>query len=98
MNLSEAQYDAAHSGEKGLVFVYGVAGSGKTSVALGRSKSLSQLSQLEPSDEKYNLDFIEENQIGIVRTGELISYLKDTCNALSLHNLPIEEYRVIVKN
>ena len=95
VNLSKNQYDATHSGANGLVFVFGVAGSGKTSVALGRSKSLSQLGQLPKDDKLYNQDFPEETQIGIVRTGELITYLKDTCNMLSLHRLPVVEYRDI---
>ena len=95
VNLSEHQYDAAHWGAKGLVFVFGVAGSGKTSVALGRSKSLSQLAQLPKNHERFNQDFLEETQIGVVRTGELIRYLKDTCSLLSLHQLPVVEYREI---
>lgn len=95
VNLSAHQYDAAHSRADGLVFVFGIAGSGKTSVALSRSKSLAQLGQLPKDDRLYNHDFPEETQIGIVRTGELISYLKDTCNMLSLHRLPVVEYREI---
>lgn len=95
VNLNEYQYDAAHWGPDGLVFVFGVAGSGKTSVALGRSKSLSQLGQLPKDDRLYNPDFPEETQIGIVRTGELITYLKDTCDMLSLHRLPVVEYKEI---
>lgn len=95
VNLNEQQYDAAHFGTAGLVTVFGVAGSGKTSVALGRSKSLAQLGQLPKSDKLYNPDFAEESQLGIVRTGELITYLRDTCAALSLHRLPVVEYREI---
>lgn len=95
VNLSVQQYDTAHFGPNGLVYVFGVAGSGKTSVALGRAKSLSQLGQLSKNDKLYNADFPEESQIGIVRTGELIAYLKDTCNMLSLYKLPVVEYREI---
>ena len=95
VNLTKEQYDAAHFGPAGLVFVFGVAGSGKTSVALGRSKSLSQLGQLPKHDPNYNPDFSEEAQIGIVRTSELIGYLKDTCNMLELHRLPIVEYKEV---
>ena len=97
VNLTEGQYDSAHWGATGLVFVFGVAGSGKTSVALGRSKSLAQLGQLPYNDKLYNNDFSEETQIGIVRTGELISYLKETCSMLSLYRLPVVEYRTIVE-
>ncbi len=95
VNLIESQYDAAHWGANGLVFVFGIAGSGKTSVALGRSKSLAQLGQVPKNDEMYNPDFSEETQIGIVRTGELIKYLKDTCDMLALYRLPVVEYREI---
>lgn len=92
VNLNEKQYDAAHIGKKGLAIVEGVAGSGKTSVALSRTKSLSQLSQLHITDENYTPDFHPEAQIGIVRTGELIQYLKNTCQELELHNFPVKEY------
>lgn len=95
INLTSSQYDSAHHGPFGLVYVFGVAGSGKTSVALGRSKSLAQLGQLPKDDHRYNQYFPEETQIGIVRTNELIYYLKDTCNMLSLHRLPVIEYREI---
>jgi len=95
VNLNELQYDAAHHGAHGLVYVLGVAGSGKTSVALGRSKSLVQLGQLPQNDPSYNPNFPEETQIGIVRTGELITYLKDTCYMLSLYRLPVVEYKTI---
>lgn len=92
VNLSEKQYDAAHARPKGLVVVEGIAGSGKTSVALGRTKALMQLSQLSRDDEHYIEDFVPEAQIGFVRTGELIQYLKDTCQQLELHHFPIKEY------
>ena len=92
VNLSEKQYDAAHTGPKGLVVVEGIAGSGKTSVALGRAKALMQLSQLPRNDERYIEDFAPEAQIGFVRTGELIQYLKDTCQQLELNHFPVEEY------
>ena len=92
VNLSEKQYDATHFGSKGLVVVEGVAGSGKTSVALGRTKSLLQLSQLPTTDERYTPDFDAQAQVGVVRTGELIQYLKDTCQELELHHFPVKEY------
>lgn len=92
VNLNEKQYDAAHIGKEGLAVIEGVAGSGKTSVALSRTKSLSQLSQLSITDENYTPDFDPEAQIGIVRTGELIQYLKNTCQELELHNFPVKEY------
>lgn len=92
VNFSEKQYDAAHFGSKGLVVVEGVAGSGKTSVALGRTKSLLQLSQLPTTDERYTPDFDAQAQVGVVHTGELIQYLKDTCQELGLHHFPVKEY------
>jgi len=97
INLSSEQYDAAHFGQSGLVLVTGVAGSGKTSVALARSKSLAQLGQIPSNDQNFNNDFSEETQLGIVKTGELIKYLKSTCEAMSLFRLPVTEYREVVE-
>ena len=54
-----------------------------------------QLSQLSKNDERYIEDFVPEAQIGFVRTGELIQYLKDTCQQLELHHFPIKEYSEI---
>lgn len=92
----------------GALYVQGVAGSGKTSAALGRTKMLCDFnyekvySQEEfrsivgDSDDywsqKFAGKFSQEGSVGFVRTGELIQYLKETCRRLDLSNLPIQEY------
>jgi hypothetical protein len=92
----------------GPMFVEGVAGSGKTSAALGRTKMLCDFNAQNVSDEKefreitgHSLDywsakyagqFSQESSVGFVRTGELIQYLKETCRRLDLPHLPVQEY------
>lgn len=92
----------------GPMFVQGVAGSGKTSAALGRTKMLCDFngSNLDSEAEfrqivgdkldywsaKFAGKFSQEGSIGFVRTGELIQYLKETCRRLELPHLPVQEY------
>lgn len=75
----------------GPMLVEGVAGSGKTCAALGRAKSLCDLA-LSPDEQQYNGDFVVESNIGFVRTGELVQYLKASCLELGISDLPIHEY------
>lgn len=93
----------------GPMFVEGVAGSGKTSAALGRTKMLCDFNVRNVVDEadfrqivgesldywsgKYAGQFSQESSIGFVRTGELIQYLKETCRRIDLPNLPVAEYK-----
>lgn len=93
----------------GAMFVEGVAGSGKTSAALGRTKMLTTFNAANVSDEKLFRDvvgqdqdywsadfagqFSQESCIGFVRTGELIQYLQETCRRIDLPNLPVHEYK-----
>jgi hypothetical protein len=90
------------------MFVEGVAGSGKTSAALGRTKMLcdfdanSLVSEAEfRAIAGENVEywagtfagqFSQEGSVGIVRTGELIQYLRETCRRLDLPHLPVQEY------
>lgn len=93
----------------GAMFVEGVAGSGKTSAALGRTKMLCDFNDSsvieesafrEIADEtmehwsgRFAGKFSQEGSIGFVRTGELIQYLKETCRRIDLPNLPVAEYK-----
>jgi len=93
----------------GAMFVEGVAGSGKTSAALGRTKMLCDFQETHVTDEaefrqfagaatvhwaaKFAGKFSQEGSIGFVRTGELIQYLKETCRRLELAHLPITEFK-----
>ena len=93
----------------GVMFVEGIAGSGKTSAALGRTKMLTTFNAASVSDEQqfrevvgqdqdyWSADFAgqfsQESSVGFVRTGELIQYLQETCRRIDLPNLPILEYK-----
>lgn len=92
----------------GAMYVEGVAGSGKTSAALGRTKMLCDYNAQNVYEEaefreivgeeadywsgKFAGQFSQESSVGFVRTGELIQYLKETCRRLDLPNLPVQEY------
>lgn len=93
----------------GAMFVEGIAGSGKTSAALGRMKMLTTFNAARVTDEQQFRDvvgqdqdywsadfagqFSQESCVGFVRTGELIQYLQETCRRIDLPNLPVHEYK-----
>ena len=93
----------------GAMFVEGIAGSGKTSAALGRTKMLTTFNAASVTDEQLFRDvvgqdqdywsadfagqFSQESCVGFVRTGELIQYLQETCRRIDLPNLPVHEYK-----
>jgi hypothetical protein len=93
----------------GPMLVEGVAGSGKTSAALGRMKMLTTFNMAPVSTEatfreflgseheywshEYAGQFSEQSCIGFVRTGELIQYLKETCRRIDLPDLPVCDFR-----
>lgn len=93
----------------GPMFVEGVAGSGKTSAALGRTKMLTTFNAANVVDEKifrdilgqgqdywsaeYAGQFSQESCVGFVRTGELIQYLQETCRRIDLPDLPVHEFK-----
>jgi len=92
----------------GPMWVEGVAGSGKTSAALGRTKMLCDFNSNAVSDRKtfrsilgddfdywegeFAGRFSQEGSVGFVRTAELIQYLKETCSRLGMPSLPVLEY------
>lgn len=93
----------------GPMFVEGVAGSGKTSAALGRTKMLTTFNAANVVDERifrdilgqgqdywsaeYAGQFSQESCVGFVRTGELIQYLQETCRRIDLPDLPVHEFK-----
>ncbi|NZD58551.1 ATP-binding domain-containing protein [Sphaerotilus montanus] len=93
----------------GAMFVQGIAGSGKTSAALGRTKMLTTFNMNQVFDEasfrdvvgddqaywakQYAGQFSQDSCVGFVRTGELIQYLEETCRRIELQHLPILEYK-----
>ncbi len=92
----------------GPMWVEGVAGSGKTSAALGRTKMLCDFNTNVVSDREtfrailgddfdywegeFAGRFSQESSVGFVRTAELIQYLKETCSRLGMPALPVMEY------
>ncbi|VVQ10772.1 ATP-binding domain-containing protein [Pseudomonas fluorescens] len=92
----------------GPMWVEGVAGSGKTSAALGRTKMLCDFNSSDVSDREtfrsilgddfdywegeFAGKFSQEGSVGFVRTAELIQYLKETCSRLGMPSLPVLEY------
>ena len=96
LNPTSEQYKImSNTLDTGPMLVEGIAGSGKTCAALGRAKTLVDLSKVVPdeSDEYEATDFfVQESSVGIVLTGELVQYLKQTCNELGLSHLPIIEF------
>lgn len=80
----------------GLLMVEGIAGSGKTSVALGRLKALhdSQFG-FEEDGEKDKDDFFahKHTMVGFVRHAQLIEYLKSTIDELNLAGIPVREFK-----
>jgi hypothetical protein len=93
----------------GAMFVEGVAGSGKTSAALGRTKMLCDFTADGVTEESEFRDivgqalthwsarfagkFSQEGSIGFVRTGELTQYLKETCRRIELPHLQVAEFK-----
>lgn len=75
----------------GLVVVLGVAGSGKTSVALGRTKVLCDRG---PDDGEEEPTFFRPNTaVGFVLNEQLATYLGKACANLALFDMKIREYR-----
>lgn len=109
VNRTKEQDDIIARSPLGAMFVEGVAGSGKTSAALGRTKMLCDFDASNVASEadfreilgpdaaywdgKFAGQFSQESSVGFVRTGELIQYLKETCRRIDLPNLPVLEYK-----
>lgn len=108
LNRTRSQDAVISRSPIGAMFVQGVAGSGKTSAALGRTKMLCDFNANNVVDEaefreiaghsfhywsgKFAGQFSQEGSVGFVRTGELIQYLKETCRRLDISHLPVLEY------
>ncbi len=109
LNRTRAQDQVIARSPIGAMFVEGVAGSGKTSAALGRTKMLCDFNaqvvteegafreiaghSLEHWSGRFAGRFSQEGSIGFVRTGELIQYLRETCRRIDLANLPVVDYK-----
>ena len=75
----------------GLVVVHGVAGSGKTSVALGRAKVLCDRGPEDGEDDP--TFFRPETAVGFVLNEQLATYLGKACTSLALFDMKIREFR-----
>lgn len=75
----------------GLVVVHGVAGSGKTSVALGRTKVLCDRGPEDGEDEE--TFFRPDTAVGFVLNEQLATYLGKACTSLALFDMKIREFR-----
>ncbi len=109
VNRTREQDEIIARSPVGAMFVEGVAGSGKTSAALGRTKMLCDFDASTVTSEadfrevlgadaaywdgKFAGQFSQESSVGFVRTGELIQYLKETCRRIDLPNLSVREYK-----
>jgi hypothetical protein len=89
--------ERALNNPRGLTFVEGIAGAGKTSAALGRLKYFANFSTGEETD-RHGLqnaplaDFSPIGMLGFVLNPSLKRYLKETANALDLARLPIKDF------
>jgi hypothetical protein len=96
LNPTEKQMEVMSSHvSSGPMLVEGVAGSGKTCVAVGRAKTLCDSAgggERLGGDDSGDF-FAQESSVGFVRTGELVQYLRATCLELGLSHLPIQEYK-----
>jgi hypothetical protein len=89
--------ERALNNPRGLSFVEGIAGAGKTSVALGRLKFFANFGT-GAEREYYGLqnalenDFSTVGMVGFVLSHSLKRYLKETASALGLERLPIRDF------
>ncbi|AQA18350.1 hypothetical protein BST95_09010 [Halioglobus japonicus] len=79
---------------RGLLIVEGIAGSGKTSVALGRVKALYQASEFSETEDEYDAFFNDKSQmVGFVLHKQLINYLEQTLVDLNLSQMKVREFK-----
>lgn len=91
------EQERALNNPRGLTFVEGIAGAGKTSAAVGRLKFFANFRSGEELD-GYGLvnapqkDFDPAGMVGFVLSHSLKKYLKETAAALDLERLPIRDF------
>jgi len=90
-NTTKAQEEIIRRERGGLAVVLGVAGTGKTSVALGRAKALCD-KRFEDDERHRDSFFLPTKSVGFVLNGQLTEYLKDTRDKLALYNMQVKEY------
>lgn len=89
---TKLQEQIIRRGGRGLLIVQGIAGSGKTSVALGRTKFLCDR-RTQPEDDETRDDFFRpETSVGFVLHSQLVDYLKETRDQLFISDMQIMDY------
>jgi len=88
---TKAQEEILRRPNRGLLIVEGVAGSGKTSVALGRIKTA-----YDDHEDTYFSD--QTRMVGYVKSEQLVDYLKATSKELALSRMAIVEFGELQKN
>lgn len=91
-NTTEAQEAIVRRPGRGLVIVHGVAGSGKTSVALGRTKALCDRRYESVDSDERDEFFAPESAVGFVLHSQLRDYLKETRDQLHISDMPVKDY------
>lgn len=90
---TKAQEELLRRPRRGLVIVEGIAGSGKTSVALGRVKALHD-ARIESLDEPADLFFADKSRmVGFVLHKQLVNYLEQTVIDLNLAGMRVIEFK-----
>ena len=89
---TKEQEEIITGSRNGVVLVTGVAGSGKTSVALGRTKALCDARFFPRESDEWDGFFEPRRAIGFVLNRQLVEYLKETRDTLALHEMPVREY------
>lgn len=94
VNTTNEQEELIGLPNRGAISVTGVAGSGKTSIALGRVKKFYSCNQFDEEHEDYDSFFRDPGKmVGFVLHKQLVPYLKETCADLDMANMPIKEYK-----
>lgn len=93
VNTTRAQELILAARESGYLVVNGVAGSGKTAIALGRVKALCDV-RYEKVDPTAHY-FQPELCMGFVLRPSLIEYLRSTCHQLQLATMPIQDLEAL---
>ncbi len=95
---TKAQEELLRRPRRGLVIVQGIAGSGKTSVALGRVKALHD-AQIETYDEPADPFFADKSKmVGFVLHKQLVNYLEQTVIDLNLVGMKVIEFKELQNN
>jgi hypothetical protein len=95
---TKAQEELLRRPRRGIVIVEGIAGSGKTSVALGRVKALHD-ARIETYDEPADMFFADKSKmVGFVLHKQLVNYLEQTVIDLNLAGMKVIEFKELQNN